>query len=55
MNEFMSAPLIETYHEGAVCPPYALLYSSVSVAVSFAIFDLFDLTLKNIVTLTSRL
>ena len=25
----MSAPLIETYHEGVVCPPYARLYSSV--------------------------
>ena len=25
----MSAPLIETYHEGAVCPPYTRLYSSV--------------------------
>jgi len=22
-------PLLETYHEGAVCPPYAWLYSSV--------------------------
>jgi len=25
----MSAPHIESYHEGAVCPQYAQLYSSV--------------------------
>ena len=25
----MSAPLIETYHEGVACPPYAGLYSLV--------------------------
>jgi len=35
MNEFVFAPsyraLIETYHEGAVCPSYACLYSSVSL------------------------
>jgi len=29
MNEFVFAPLIETYREGAVCPSYACLYSSV--------------------------
>ena len=32
MNEWISLcspPLIETYHEGAVCPSYACLYSSV--------------------------
>ena len=28
MNEFVFAPLIETYREGAVCPSYAFLYSS---------------------------
>jgi len=29
MNEFVFAPLIDTYREGAVCPSYACLYSLV--------------------------
>ena len=29
MNEFVFPPLIETYREGAICPSYACLYSSV--------------------------
>ena len=29
MNDLCPLPLIEAYHEGAVCPPYARLYSSV--------------------------